>query len=125
MDLLPFRKNLSFFAIDMDRLALDDPELTADVARAVGEAMVAGHYKRVPVMRFPMGKVKEAMELMKSGRHVGKVCSAVLKPSNVFLPRKLNRILPGACRSCWSTRTRRATSTSFPSFSLSRSSDPT
>jgi NADPH:quinone reductase-like Zn-dependent oxidoreductase len=80
LDLLPFRKNLSFFAIDMDRLALDNPELTADIARAVGEAMLVRHYKRVPVMRFPMGKVKEAMELMKSGRHTGKVCGAVLKP---------------------------------------------
>jgi NADPH:quinone reductase-like Zn-dependent oxidoreductase len=78
MDLLPFRKNLSFFAIDMDRLALDKPQLIVSIAQAVGKALEEGHYKRVPVTTFPMRKVKEAMELMKTGRHVGKVCRALL-----------------------------------------------
>ena len=31
LGLLAFRKNISFFAIDMDRLWLDDPELSAEV----------------------------------------------------------------------------------------------
>lgn len=28
---MQFRRNISFFAIDMDRLWLDDPELSAEV----------------------------------------------------------------------------------------------
>jgi len=34
LGLLAFRKNISFFAIDMDRLWLDDPELSAEVGWA-------------------------------------------------------------------------------------------
>lgn len=34
--LLAFRKNLSFFAVDMDRLALDDPEASKQVGRQGG-----------------------------------------------------------------------------------------
>lgn len=39
----------------------------------MAEHFAAGHYKPLPVVTFPMGSIKEALELMKSGRHVGKV----------------------------------------------------
>lgn len=73
LGLLAFRKNISFFAIDMDRLALDDPGMTQQVMFDVAKHVAAGHYRPLPVTLFPMGQIKQALELMKSGRHVGKV----------------------------------------------------
>ncbi len=49
LPLLAFRKNISFFAIDMDRLALDDPAMTAEIGREVGHHFMEGHYHRLPV----------------------------------------------------------------------------
>jgi hypothetical protein len=112
-DLLPFRKDLSFFATDTDRLALDDPQLSAGVARAVGEATIAGHYKRVPVV-----KVKKATKLVKSGQHMARCVVPFRSPPNLPLPHILSCFPHVVCRSCWSTRTRRAASTSSPSSSF-------
>ena len=73
LPLLAFRKNISFFAIDMDRLALDDPAQTAEIGREVGRHFEAGHYHKLPIESFPMNQMKEALEFMKTGKHVGKV----------------------------------------------------
>ena len=73
LPLLAFRKNISFFAIDMDRLALDDPAQTAEIGREVGRHFEAGHYHKLPIESFPMNQMREALEFMKTGKHVGKV----------------------------------------------------
>jgi acyl transferase domain-containing protein/NADPH:quinone reductase-like Zn-dependent oxidoreductase/thioester reductase-like protein/acyl carrier protein len=101
LPLLAFRKNISFFAIDMDRLALDDPAQTAEIGREVGMHFMEGHYDKLPIMTFPMNEMREALEFMKTGKHVGKVvltnyledkktgkvspCSVTVeKPQNIF-----------------------------------------
>jgi acyl transferase domain-containing protein/NADPH:quinone reductase-like Zn-dependent oxidoreductase/thioester reductase-like protein/acyl carrier protein len=101
LPLLAFRKNISFFAIDMDRLALDDPAQTAEIGREVGMHFMEGHYDKLPIVTFPMNEIKEALEFMKTGKHVGKVvltnyledkktgkvspCSVTVeKPQNIF-----------------------------------------
>ena len=101
LPLLAFRKNISFFAIDMDRLALDDPAQTAEIGREVGRHFMEGHYHKLPIESFPMDKMREALEFMKTGKHVGKVvltnylkdektgklnpCSVTVeKPQNIF-----------------------------------------
>ena len=57
----------------MDRLALDDPAMTAEIGREVGHHFMEGHYHRLPIEVFPMDKMREALEFMKTGKHVGKV----------------------------------------------------
>jgi thioester reductase-like protein/short-subunit dehydrogenase/acyl carrier protein len=73
LGLMAFRKNVSFFAIDMDRLALDDPAMTKQVCQEVAEAFAKGHYHCLPVSTFPMADIKKALGLMRAGKHVGKV----------------------------------------------------
>jgi len=73
LDLLAIRKNISFFAIDMDRMVLDNPALATEVAMEVGEYFEAGNYDLIPTQVFPMDKMKEALDLMKTGKHVGKI----------------------------------------------------
>jgi len=73
MDLMPFRKNTSFFAIDMDRMALEDPDYIMEIGGEVVEHIVKGHYRRLPITTAPMSQLKEMLEVVKSGKHVGKV----------------------------------------------------
>lgn len=73
LDLLAFRKNISFFAIDMDRMVLDNPTLATEVAIEVGKNFEACNYDLIPTQVFPMDKMKEALDLMKTGKHVGKI----------------------------------------------------
>jgi len=73
LDLLAFRKNISFFAIDMDRMVLDNPALATEVAMEVGKNFEAGNYDLIPTQVYPMDKMKEALDLMKTGKHVGKI----------------------------------------------------
>jgi NAD(P)-dependent dehydrogenase (short-subunit alcohol dehydrogenase family) len=108
LPLLAFRKNLSFFAIDMDRLALDDPGAVREVAMEVGRHMQEGHYHPLPIKTFPMGKIREALEFMKKGQHTGKVVlvnydeegrdlpSIVERPSHIFRPDMTYVITGGA-----------------------------
>ena len=73
LPLLAFRKNISFFAIDMDRMVLDNPALATEVAVEVGKNFEAGNYDLIPTQIFPMDQMKEALDLMKTGKHVGKI----------------------------------------------------
>lgn len=66
-------KNASFSAIDMDRMALEDPEAVARLTATVFTHLSRGDYQPVPVTRFPMDRMKEAMEHMKSAKHTGKI----------------------------------------------------
>ena len=43
------------------------------VAREVGKHFEAGHYDKLPITVFPMGEIREALEFMKTGKHIGKV----------------------------------------------------
>ena len=68
-----FRKNIRFFAIDMDRMTLEDPAALRSISEKVAEGLVAGHFQPLPYTIFSMDNIHDAVELMKSGKHVGKV----------------------------------------------------
>lgn len=73
LPLLPFRRNISFFAIDIDRMQLEDPELLMTICREVFQRIADGSYKYIPYKKFTMDKIHEAIKLMKTGKHIGKV----------------------------------------------------
>jgi hypothetical protein len=54
------------------------------IGREVGHHFMEGHYHRLPVEVFPMDKMREALEFMKTGKHVGKVRAMAL--SFQFVP---------------------------------------
>ena len=51
----------------------DDPATIESVSRNVVEGLAYGHFQPLPYTCFPMDKIQDAMELMKSGRHTGKI----------------------------------------------------
>ena len=68
-----FRKNLRFAAIDMDRLILDDPVTSRQVSEACADLLAKGLVPPIPVSVFPFADFAEAMRLMMSGQHTGKL----------------------------------------------------
>ena len=73
LSLFAFRKNIHMFAIDMDRMALDDPERSKQITETVLGCINRGVYKVLPSTCFPMNRLKDAVEFMRSGAHIGKV----------------------------------------------------
>ena len=68
-----FRKNLRFAAIDIDRLMLDDPELTGELSRACLDLVERGDLPPLPVTVFPYADYGKALRQMTAGRHEGKL----------------------------------------------------
>ncbi len=73
LGLLPFQKNLSFFAIDLFRLSLERPEIFEALAREVNELVTSGAFKPLPYKMFPVTEVADAFHYMAQGAHTGKI----------------------------------------------------
>jgi NADPH:quinone reductase-like Zn-dependent oxidoreductase/acyl carrier protein len=71
--LRPFRRNLSYFGVDVDQLLALDPQLTATGLSAILEGFADGSYLPLPVMVHRASEVGEAFRLMQSAGHVGKI----------------------------------------------------
>ena len=68
-----FRKNLRFAAIDVDRLMLDDPQLTRELSKTCMDLLDQGILSPLPVTIFPYGDYGKALRLMTTGQHQGKL----------------------------------------------------
>jgi acyl transferase domain-containing protein/NADPH:quinone reductase-like Zn-dependent oxidoreductase/NAD(P)-dependent dehydrogenase (short-subunit alcohol dehydrogenase family)/acyl carrier protein len=79
------RKNLNFSAIDMDRLALDDPQLVKKVALECIELIGNRKIEPPEITRFDYGDQEKALQFMMSGKHEGKL---------VLIPPKGKRDFP-------------------------------
>ena len=78
-----FRKNLRFTAIDVDRLMLDDPILSREISQACLGLLDKGALPPLPVTVFPYRDYAEALRLMTTGQHQGKlVLEAPLSPND-------------------------------------------
>jgi NAD(P)-dependent dehydrogenase (short-subunit alcohol dehydrogenase family)/acyl carrier protein len=69
----PFKRNLSFFAIDLAGMVEQNPE---DVARMFHEVMAlfaAGELKPIPTTAYPVDAVADAFRTMAQARHTGKI----------------------------------------------------
>ncbi len=68
-----FRKNLRFAAIDIDRLMLDDPEMTRALSQTCLDLIAGGALPPPPVTVFPFADYAGALRQMAAGRHQGKL----------------------------------------------------
>ena len=68
-----FRKNLRFAAIDVDRLMLDDPVLSHTLSQACVDLLEQGAVTPPELTVFPYGDYAEALRLMTTGQHSGKL----------------------------------------------------
>jgi acyl carrier protein len=93
--LMALRKNLAFHAIDMDRMAVDDVALTTQITREVFTRLAKGEYQPIPYTTFPMQQIKEALTLMRGGKHIGKVLLVNYEQGSDGVPRPVSvRVQP-------------------------------
>ena len=73
IELGPFRKNLSLFAVDLDRMCVDRPALVGEMLQEVTDAFASGELQAPPRTDFPMARLVDAMRYLAQARHIGKV----------------------------------------------------
>jgi 1-acyl-sn-glycerol-3-phosphate acyltransferase len=73
LGLLAFRKNLSFFAIDLDRLCAERPRFVGQLLREVMDRLGDGTLEPLPQTVFAMTEVEQALRLMAQAKHIGKI----------------------------------------------------
>jgi phthiocerol/phenolphthiocerol synthesis type-I polyketide synthase C len=75
--LRPLRQNISYFAIDIDQLPTRRPDLARDLLREVSAALAEGAIRPLAHRIFAFGELDDAIRLMQSSGHIGKL---VLEP---------------------------------------------
>ena len=73
LELAPFRKNLSYFALDLAGMVRERPEKVGALLREVMLAFEKGLLKPLPTRIFPISKADEAFHFMAQARHTGKL----------------------------------------------------
>jgi acyl transferase domain-containing protein/NADPH:quinone reductase-like Zn-dependent oxidoreductase/NADP-dependent 3-hydroxy acid dehydrogenase YdfG/acyl carrier protein len=68
-----FRKNLSYFAVDLAGMFGDRQEYASTMLREVMETIGRGEWKTLPVTEFSVDRVVEAFRFMAQSRHIGKL----------------------------------------------------
>lgn len=73
LPLLPFNRNLSFIAIDLDRMMAEQPDRIRDLLNDVWERFRAGDFKPTPIEVFPASQVADAFRRMAESKQIGKI----------------------------------------------------
>nr|VFJ74782.1 MAG: polyketide synthase 12 [Candidatus Kentron sp. FW] len=68
-----FNRNLTFAAIDMDRILAERRPLAQRLLREIGEGFDRGYFQALPVTSFPINRTSEAFRFLSQSRHMGKV----------------------------------------------------
>ncbi len=87
LGLAPFRRNLSYFAIDLDRMIRERPEQVAELLDEVLALLASDAIAPVGVTVFPVSRVQDAFRDMAQARHTGKIAIALDDATAVVEPR--------------------------------------
>jgi polyketide synthase 12/epothilone polyketide synthase D len=80
LGLRPFRKNLSFFAIDLDRLMRERPALLGSLLRQLVREVGDGRLAPLPHRVYPIADVVAAFRYMQQSKHIGKIVLSMQEP---------------------------------------------
>ncbi len=83
--LLPFQRNLSFFAIDLYRIAKVRTPFIKSMLRDVIALFESKQLKPVPINPFPLSDAVNAFRFMTRGKHIGKIVLNFQSPQEVLL----------------------------------------
>jgi len=73
LHLRPFHENLSYSAVDFDRICKNDPAYINEVVIAVLKLMSEGSIAPLPCKTFPASQTVEAFQTMARAKHIGKI----------------------------------------------------
>ena len=80
--LRPFRRNLSYFGVDLDQLLASRPDVSQRLFAEVLSLFASGDFTPLPYSVFAADEVVEAMRLMQQAGHVGKILIRPPRASN-------------------------------------------
>ena len=80
--LLPFQDNLSYSAIDLDRMLRQRPEYIREMFAEVMEHFDSGAYRPLAMTRFPIEDVVGAFRYMAQRKNIGKVVVSLDRPAD-------------------------------------------
>ncbi|MEM9766056.1 MAG: SDR family NAD(P)-dependent oxidoreductase, partial [Pseudomonadota bacterium] len=83
MPLRPYRRNCTYFGLDLDQLLLARPGIARRLMRELSDGMRDGRYRPLLRQAYEAEDVADAFRLMQSGRHIGKI---VIRPPRPDLP---------------------------------------
>ena len=72
LSLAPFQRSVAFFAVDLDRVCRERPQLIAQLLAGLLSRLDGGHLKPLPCQTFQMSKAVHAFSQMAKAKHVGK-----------------------------------------------------
>ena len=73
LGLLPFQDNLSYAAIDLDRLLRERPEHVRKLYAEITAALNDGTYTPLPITSFRLEELSQSMRFMAARRNIGKI----------------------------------------------------
>ena len=82
--LRPFRRNLSYFGVDLDQLLIDDPATSKVLLRSVMRLFGRGELTPLPFRAFDAADTAEAFRLMQQSGHVGKLVVRPPAPKEII-----------------------------------------
>ncbi len=86
LGLEPFRRNLTYTAVDLMQLAVDRPEFANRMLRRVVERVADGIWTPVPHTVFDLAEAEKAFRWMAQARHIGKIVLTVGEPQYAVVP---------------------------------------
>ncbi|MFN8494515.1 MAG: zinc-binding dehydrogenase [Caldilineaceae bacterium] len=73
LDLSPFRRNLAFFAIDVESLWIERPAFVQTLFAELLQRFATGALQPLPYRVFPLTAIVDAFRYMRRANHIGKI----------------------------------------------------
>jgi acyl transferase domain-containing protein/NADPH:quinone reductase-like Zn-dependent oxidoreductase/acyl carrier protein len=71
--LRPFRRNVSYFGVDLDQLVAGQPELAKELMGELAALCADETFRPLPYRAFEAGRISDAFRLMQQSGHIGKI----------------------------------------------------
>ncbi len=84
-----FQNNLSYFALDTDRLVVEKPEVSSREMNRLLDLIESSHYSALPHRTFDFANMKRAMKYISQAKHIGKVVVSLNENDTVALDSKI------------------------------------
>lgn len=89
----PFRRNLSFYAVDLEIAARERPELLGEMMSVLAQRWARGEFAEMPTTTTSLAEVADTFRTMAAARHVGKLVVSTPSPDAVAGDLALDRIV--------------------------------
>jgi polyketide synthase 5 len=73
LGLFPFRRNLTFYYVDLALMSLSHPQRVGELLRKVNQLVAEGHLPTAQYTEYPLAEAATAIRVMAAAQHTGKL----------------------------------------------------